>query len=435
MRPNGTNRARVRETLPEVTPFAPAGVEQDRAGALREPGQAAYTRRDDRRHDHPRPRVKLPLRFADFPPRVGDLENPYRPLLDEALAAHFRITRDVFKPTREWAHHHAAGLAMVHLHWPEGLWRGRDETQALANVDELEGALDICRQLGVRVAWTVHNHRHHDGVSEADERGYRLLATTADLVICHSRWSADWIRSTYGRRGRTIVMPIGSFGQVHPAGRPRAVVAAEVGLDPTRPIVVCAGQLRPYKGLDTAVAACRAAAGAWQLLIVGRPGPFFDLPAFEVSITGDADIVCVPEHVSNERFGELVAAGDAVLLSYSNITGSSVPPAAWAHATPIIASRLPYFEEVLAARPHLGAMFTEGDPADLARAAATVLAWPAVAVAADTAAQEAELQWDVVTREYRRWCTWWTLNHQPLRQARRVMRLAKRLARRARPSA
>lgn len=379
--------------------------------------------------------MKLPLRFADFPPRVGDLENPYRPLLDDALAHHFRVSRDVFQPTRDWAHHHAAPLSMVHLHWPEGLWRGQDEAHAQANVDELAGALDICRQLGVRIVWTVHNHRHHDGVSAADERGYRLLATTADLVLCHSRWSAEWVRSTYGRRGRTIVMPIGSFGAVHPTGRARDVVAAEVGLDPARPIVVCAGQLRPYKGLDTAVAACRAANGAWQLLIVGRPGPFFDLPAFQASIAGDADVVCVPEHVSNERFGELVAASDAVLLSYSNITGSSVPPAAWAQGVPIIASHLPYFEEVLAERPHLGEMFTEGDAADLARAAATVLSWPANAVAADTAAQDAALQWDVVTREYRRWCTWWTLSHQALRQSRRMMRLARRLARRATPSA
>jgi glycosyltransferase involved in cell wall biosynthesis len=374
--------------------------------------------------------MKLRLRFADFPPRVGDLENPYRPLLDQALAAHFRVDRDVFQPSRDWAHHHAAGLAFVHLHWPEGLWRRASEADNEAAVDELEGALRICRELGVRVTWTVHNHRHHDGVSAADERGYRLLATTADLVICHSRWSADWIRSTYGRRGRTIVMPIGSFGAVHPAGRPRSEVAAEVGLDPARPIVVCAGQMRPYKGLDTAVAACRAAGGAWQLLIVGRPGPFFDLDAFQASLADTADVACVPEHVSNERFGELVAAGDAVLLSYSNITGSSVPPAAWAHGVPIIASRLPYFEEVLSTRPHLGAMFAEGDAADLAAAAATVLSWPADAVAADTAAQDAALQWDVVTREYRRWCTWWALSHQPLRQSRRVIRLAKRLARR-----
>ncbi|MEQ1704113.1 MAG: glycosyltransferase family 4 protein, partial [Ilumatobacteraceae bacterium] len=359
----------------------------------------------------------------------------YRPLLDDALAAHFHVAREVFQPTRDWAHHHAAGLAMVHLHWPEGLWRGHEPAAAEQHVDELQATLDICRQLGVRIVWTVHNHRHHDGVSAADEHGYRVLATTADLVVCHSRWSAEWVRSTYGRKGRTIVMPIGSFGAVHPAGRPRAAVAAEVGLDPSRPIVVCAGQLRPYKGLDTAVAACRAAAGAWQLLIVGRPGPFFDLPAFEASIADDADIVCVPEHVSNDRFGELLAAGDAVLLSYSNITGSSVPPAAWAHGVPIIASRLPYFEEVLAARPHLGAMFTEGDAADLARAATTVLSWPAAAVAADTATQDASLQWDVATREYRRICTWWALSHQPLRQSRRVMRLARRLARRVRPSA
>lgn len=378
--------------------------------------------------------VKLPLRWADFPPRVGDLENPYRPLLDAALGAHFRAAREVFEPTRAWAHSRAAPLAMVHLHWPEGLWRDDSEASCEARLDELEASMEICRRLGVRIAWTVHNHQHHDGAGPADRRGYHLLATTADLVICHSHWSAEWIRSTYGRRGTTMVMPIGSFGSVHPAGRSRADVAAEVGLDPARPIIVCAGQLRPYKGLETAVNACRIAGGAWQLLVVGRPGPFFDLDEFQAGVAAEADIVCVPEHVSDERFGELVAAGDAVLLPYSAITGSSVPPTAWAHGKPIIASRLPYFEEILSARPHLGEVFSEGNASELADVARMVLGWPAEWVAAATSAQDAALQWEVVTHGYRRRCAWWALTHPALRHYRRAMRLIRRTIRRSRPA-
>ena len=376
--------------------------------------------------------MKLALHVAEFPARVGDLENPYRSLFDDALSTRFELTYSTFEPNAAWAHEHGRQLTLVHIHWPEGLWRDpyADHAAEARAVTALDDALTICHALGARVVWTVHNHVHHDGVSDADRAGYATLARHAQMVVCHSDWSARYVRSTYGSRVPVVVMPIGSFGAVHPAGRPREQVVRELGLDAARPVAVCAGQLRGYKGLDTAIDGCLAGAGVWQLAIVGRPGPFFDPDDLRRRVAARPDVVAITEHVSNDRFGELLAAADVVLLPYEGITGSSVPPAAWAVGTPVVASRLPYFEELLAGRPYLGRLFEPGDPAGLAAAVAEVLSWPSSPVAAATSVAASDVAWNTITKPIVRRYTWWAVTRPVHRQLLRAGRVARRLAHR-----
>ena len=68
--------------------------------------------------------------------------------------------------------------------------------------------------------------------------GYRILAREADLIICHTRWSADAVVRTYHPPGTIIVMTHGNLEAIYPVPRPRAVVAAELGLDPERQLSV-----------------------------------------------------------------------------------------------------------------------------------------------------------------------------------------------------
>jgi glycosyltransferase involved in cell wall biosynthesis len=203
----------------------------------------------------------------------------------------------------------------------------------------------------------------------------------------------------------------------------------ELGLDPATPVVLCPGQLRSYKGLSTAVDACARAAGAWQLVVVGRAGPGFSVDALRAELAEVGHAVLVDDHVDDARFGELLAAADLVALPYTGIAGSSVPPAAWAVGTPVVASRLPYFEEILA--PGLGDVFEPGSSADLDRVVRAVLSWPPTDVAEATAARTAALDWGVVTTElrgrYARWARTRPIRLHALRTGRNARRTARTL--------
>jgi glycosyltransferase involved in cell wall biosynthesis len=100
---------------------------------------------------------------------------------------------------------------------------------------------------------------------------------------------------------------------------------------PTRPVVLCFGLIRPYKGIETLLAGWRDVSGA-ELWIVGRPTyalevpagvryvPRYVTPTEQAAVFAAADIVVLP-YLESERFGfsgvlaTAMAAGKATVVS------------------------------------------------------------------------------------------------------------------------
>jgi glycosyltransferase involved in cell wall biosynthesis len=95
----------------------------------------------------------------------------------------------------------------------------------------------------------------------------------------------------------------GAFAPTGGAG----VLPAEI-TDDGRPVVLLFGLLRPYKGLDTLLAAWPGLSGA-QLWIVGRP--MMALPRMPDGAT------LVPRFVSDEEAQTLILRADVVVLPYT----------------------------------------------------------------------------------------------------------------------
>jgi glycosyltransferase involved in cell wall biosynthesis len=224
--------------------------------------------------------------------------------------------------------------------------------------------------------WTVHNLQPHEGAYRWDRYGYRLVARHCDLVICHSESAARATERLYRPRGRTIVMRIGDPSPAYPAPRPRADVLAEFGLDPQRPVVSCLGRLREYKGLDVACAAVERLNGRVQLAIGGPVNAGFDVTRLRKVIGRVSSAVVIARPLSDQEFADLTAASDAVLLPYRAITGSSALLAAVGLGRGVVASQLPYFEEILADEPDAGVMVPGWDPAAWADGILRLLARP-----------------------------------------------------------
>jgi glycosyltransferase involved in cell wall biosynthesis len=93
-----------------------------------------------------------------------------------------------------------------HMHWPE--WTLPD----LARHEALIGAL---HEAGVRILWTQHNLRPHDGDPRWNEV-YAAWAGAADTVIHHTSWGMDLARRTWPYRDDTRhrVIPHGHFGNL-----------------------------------------------------------------------------------------------------------------------------------------------------------------------------------------------------------------------------
>ena len=124
----------------------------------------------------------------------------------------------------------------------------------------------------MKVIWTVHNLAHHEGADFIDRLGYRLLARHSDLLIFHCRRALQGFHRQNWARGvtaQTVVMDHGNYDGVYPEPRAALTVREELGLDTARAVACCVGQIRPYKGVETAVEAVRRTNDV-QLLVAGK---------------------------------------------------------------------------------------------------------------------------------------------------------------------
>lgn len=316
-----------------------------------------------------------PVRISAFPAGVTQLGNPYFTLCHAALAKCGVSVSDDLDINLGWLKARAHTLEALHFHWPERFWRrgrfgGANRVQRTATaVDrllQLNQFLGAARRRGIRCIWTVHNLEPHEGAYRWDRYGYRLLARRCDVVICHSHSAVSAVRRAYRPRGQMVVMPIGDPAPAYPQARSRHEVTRDLRLDPERPIVACLGRLRDYKGLDLACAAIERLNGRVQLVIGGPRNAGFDVARIVAAIGRTSGGVVIDRQLTDQEFADLTAASDAVLLPYRAITGSSALLAALGLGRGVVASDLPYFQEILADEPDAGLTVSGWDPADWA---------------------------------------------------------------------
>ena len=311
------------------------------------------------------------FRIAAFPAGVTRQGNPYFALCHAALAKHGISVSDDLEVDLQWLNARAGSVDAVHFHWPELFWRrgsfgslSRFEraAQACRRLLQLKRFVRAARTLGMLRIWTFHNLEPHEGAFRWDRYGYRLIARESDIVICHSHSATVAVRHAYHPRGRIVVMPIGELSAAHPAPRPRAEVLEGLGLDPGLPFLSCLGRLRDYKGLDVACNAVARLQGRVQLMIGGPPHAGFDVSSLVTLVERTPGAVLIARRLTDQEFADVMAASDAVLLPYRAITGSSALLAAIGFGRGVVASELPYFQEILAPEPAAGVTVRGWDP-------------------------------------------------------------------------
>lgn len=360
------------------------------------------------------PRGKV-VRLAVGPSSAAG--NPYLALFHAALAHEGIAAGGRLKVTQAWLEAEAPRVDGLHFHWPEKVWRktpqalrkltggaGRGGVRRVARVlgmrlqlMRFRRYLRRARQLGMRVAWTVHNMEPHEGASKVDERGYRLLARQCDLILCHSESARAECIARYAPRAAVVVMPHGNYDGVYPAPRPRREVLGALGLDAEQPVVGCIGRMREYKGLDVACAAVARCEGV-QLLVAGSVQQGFDLAALQREMKNLGRAALVARRVSDQEFSDYTGACDAMLLPYRKVTGSGAFLASWTLGRGVVASDLPYFREMLEAHPKAGRLFRAGDAPSLAREIAAFLEVPAGERNAEARAAADCYPWDRCVR-------------------------------------
>jgi len=243
------------------------------------------------------------------------------------------------------------GVDVVHYQW--------------LTLEALDAAL-LAR--GAPRAFTSHNVLRRGG-GRIREEGIRRVVEAVDATVVHTRAGAYALSSRYGvDPARVRVIPHGAFDYLarQPAETPLPPELAAV----QRPVILCFGVLRPYKGVDVLIDAFAGLAGA-ELWIVGRP--WMDIgPLRAAAARARGTVRFVDRFVAEAELPAYFRRADVVALPYRDIDQSGVLYTALAFGKAIVASSIGGFTEV--AEDH-GALVPvpPGDPVALRNALAGLI--------------------------------------------------------------
>ncbi len=217
----------------------------------------------------------------------------------------------------------------------------------------------------------------------------RRLYDRFDAVVVHSSAGRRRLVDELGiAADRVHVIPHGAFAHLTtaPHGRlPDELARVE------RPVVLCFGLIRPYKGVDVLL---EAWSGDWdaELWIVGLAR--MDISGVRAGAPGNVRFVT--RFVDDTELGALFRRADLVVLPYREADQSGVLFTALAFGRALVLSDVGGFAEVGAGR-----LVPPGDAGALRAALAELLGDPAARArleAAALAAATGPLSWDAVAR-------------------------------------
>ncbi len=201
----------------------------------------------------------------------------------------------------------------------------------------------------------------------------RRLYDRVDAVVAHTEHSRKRLAALGVEEEKLHVIPHGAFDSLASLAPERPTELPE----PTRPVALFYGLLRPYKGLDVLLDAWRRLEADAELWIVGAPR--MEVPPLPPGVR------IIPRFVTEPESAWCFARADLVVLPYREIEGSGVLFTALGLGKAILASDVGGFSELGDAVGRV----PPGDPAALAAALDALLADPAARDELAAAAAEA----------------------------------------------
>lgn len=226
-------------------------------------------------------------------------------------------------------------------------------------------------------------------------KAQRRLYERVDAVVVHSEHGAARLRDELGIDPERIhAIPHGAFDRF-PAIADSAPLPPELAAV-ERPVVLCFGLIRPYKGIDVLLEAWRGIDDA-ELWIVGLPK--MDLAPLRAA--APSGVRFVPRFVADAELPAFFRRADLVVLPYREIDQSGVLFTALAFGKPLLLSAVGGFPEVAATGA--AELVPPGDQAALHAALARLLgdapARERLAAAAQAAAA-GPYSWDAIAAQH-----------------------------------
>jgi D-inositol-3-phosphate glycosyltransferase len=234
------------------------------------------------------------------------------------------------------------------------------------------------RLLGRRIVLTAHNVniRKRDNCDSWFNRfSLRIQYQLADHIFVHTERMKSELLADFGvPESKTTVIPFGINNTVPNSSMTAVDAKRLLGIRSTDRVMLCFGQIAPYKGLEYLIAALGEVANgnrSYRLIIAGKvkKGQNEYWTEIRRKIAGSGvqnQIIERIEHIPDEKVELYFKAADVLIVPYVHIFQSGVPFLAYSFGLPVIATDVGSLREDIV-EGRTGFVCQPQDSSDLAR--------------------------------------------------------------------
>ncbi len=218
-----------------------------------------------------------------------------------------------------WRHALLGRWGVLHLHWPENLYRGRTASRRIVKAIATVLLIARIRLHRTPVVWTVHNQHPHEEGSRLDARLDRMLrATVATRVVM------------YGGDEGDILIKHGHYADSYPS----PITERTPGM------LLMFGKLRKYKGADALLRTfVQLTDPTLSLVVAGSVSDDAIAAWLRERTAEDPRITLRLEHVPPVELSGLIGQAELVVLPYRTLGNSGALLLALSLGTPVLAPR------------------------------------------------------------------------------------------------
>lgn len=246
-----------------------------------------------------------------------------------------------------------------HLHWLNAIFPANGSPElAEAAVENFLAQLESFLARGGRLVWTIHNTLSHDQTFQDLERRLSIrLTELAHVLHFHAAASVAEVAAEFPiPREKVRIARHGHYIGSSPDFLDRDEARAMLGIAPDEDVLLFTGQIRPYKGIETLLAAAErllAQRPRLRLILAGKPG-FDPLAGLDPALA--ARVIQTGRFVEPEEWQLVFRAADLAVYPYRRILTSGSLLLALSHGVPVVVPRVGMTAEVLEGR-EAGALY------------------------------------------------------------------------------
>jgi glycosyltransferase involved in cell wall biosynthesis len=282
------------------------------------------------------------------------------------------------------------GFRIVHVHW----------LYVFPLRSLMKGFVSLCRGLGIRIIWEMHNILPHGG-AERERTDSRWFFEHADGIIYHSRSDIERAKATFGTNVDKphIVIPHGNFNESYPNTITRAAAREKLSVPARDRVILCFGFIRRNRGYEHLIEAVKD----MERTTVIIAGKLEDRDVYQALERHARTLPHLRLHggwIPDDEIQWFFNACDVVVLPYTDITTSGVIPLAYAFSRPVITSDIGGIRDVVNA--DTGILVPVGDAASLKNAIERMFAMDLETMGRRAHAYaKKEFDWDANARKIR----------------------------------